>query len=48
MYKYINIHKYNDRMLPSLLVNNGQLREFPGGPVVRTTHFHCSGPGFDP
>ena len=24
------------------------LREFPGGPVVRTPHFHCQGPGFDP
>lgn len=33
-------------MLPSLLANNGQLREFPSGPVVRTTHFHCS--GFNP
>ena len=21
--------------------------EFPGGPVVRTLHFHCHGPGFD-
>ena len=22
--------------------------EFPGGPVVRTPHFHCRGPGFNP
>ena len=22
--------------------------EFPGGPVVRTRHFHCLGPGFNP
>ena len=22
--------------------------EFPGGPVVRTCHFHCQGPGFNP
>ena len=22
-------------------------REFPGGPVVRTPHFHCRGPRFD-
>ena len=22
--------------------------EFPDGPVVRTLHFHCGGPGFDP
>ena len=22
--------------------------EFPSGPVVRTPHFLCSGPGFDP
>ena len=23
-------------------------REFPGGPVVRTLHFHFMGHGFDP
>ena len=23
-------------------------REFPGGPVVRTLHSHCRGPGFNP
>ena len=22
--------------------------DFPGGPVVRTAHFHCRGYGFDP
>ena len=22
--------------------------EFPGGPVVRTLHLHCQGPGVDP
>ena len=27
---------------------NNILREFPGGPVVRTRHFHCSGPGSIP
>ena len=25
-----------------------QLRDFPGGPVVKTLHFHCRGCGFDP
>ena len=25
-----------------------QEREFPGGSVVRTWHFYCWGPGFDP
>ena len=25
-----------------------QLREFPGGPVVRIPHFHCWGPRFNP
>ena len=25
-----------------------QLRNFSGGPVVKTLHFHCSGCGFDP
>ena len=23
-------------------------RDFPGGPVVKTPHFHCRGRGFDP
>ena len=23
---------------------NGSVQEFPGGPVVRTRHFHCQGP----
>ena len=23
-------------------------RDFPGGPVVKTLHFHCRGYGFDP
>ena len=27
---------------------NSAYGEFPGGPVVRTQHFHCRGPGFDP
>ena len=22
--------------------------DFPGGPVVKTLHFHCRGLGFDP
>ena len=25
-----------------------KLREFPGGPAVRTLHFHCRGHVFDP
>ena len=24
------------------------LGDFPGGPVVKTPHFHCTGRGFDP
>ena len=24
------------------------LGRFPGGPVVRTQHFHCHGPAFNP
>lgn len=24
------------------------IRKFPDAPVVRTQHFHCRGPGFDP
>ena len=29
-------------------IKNPVVREFPGGPVVRTLRFHCRGPGFDP
>ena len=28
--------------------NDGVLREFPGGPVVRTLGFHFEGHGFNP
>ena len=28
--------------------NDGVLREFPGGPVVRTLCFQCRGHRFDP
>ena len=24
------------------------MREFPGGQVIRTQHFHCQGPRFNP
>ena len=27
---------------------NNNIREFPGGPVVRTQHFHCQGQGSIP
>ena len=26
----------------------GRTRGFPGGPEVKTLHFHCRGLGFDP
>ena len=29
-------------------VQNGQKRDFPGGPVVKAPPFHCRGHGFDP
>ena len=29
-------------------MNEWKVREFPGGPVVRTLCFHCRGHGFDP
>ena len=29
-------------------VRKQKSRESPGGPVVRTPHFHCRGPRFDP
>ena len=28
--------------------NTESLRDFPGGPVVKTAHFHCRGCRFDP
>ena len=28
-----------------MFLNKKVAREFPGGPVVRTWHFHCCGPG---
>ena len=28
-----------------ILLKTSQSWEFPGGPVVRTLHFHCRGPG---
>ena len=31
-----------------LFIQWGTTREFPGGPVVRTQHFHCYGPGSIP
>ena len=31
-----------------LLSEKSQTVDFPGGPVVKTLHFHCRGPGFDP
>ena len=32
----------------SKLVRSIHKREFHGGPVVKTLHSHCRGPGFDP
>jgi len=39
--------------LDALRNNLGELlrnksRDFPGGPVSKTLHFHCKGHGFDP
>ena len=31
-----------------LVLKKGGYWAFPGGPVVRTTDFHCRGHGFDP
>ena len=46
----IHHFKKNYSMLFSLKNRwpEGKLREFPGGPVVRTLCFHCRGHGFDP
>ena len=51
---YISIEKYINKKIgwsgvqkSYLLDNNlnGKPRELPGGPVVRTLHFHCQGLG---
>ena len=34
--------------MSSILQFKKQNREFPGGPVVKTLHFHCKGHRFDP
>lgn len=31
-----------------MVVFKSKGREFPGGPVLLTLHFHCKGPRFDP
>lgn len=31
-----------------VVMENVCFRRFPGGPVLRTLHFHCQGPGFNP
>ena len=36
---------YNGRALSVESQSSGY---FPGGPVVKTLHFHCKGHGFDP
>lgn len=31
-----------------MVVFKSKVREFPGGPVLPTLHFHCKAPRFDP
>ena len=42
------ISKIYGSLYNSILKKNQTTCEFPGGPVVRTLHSHCRGPGFDP
>ena len=37
-----------EHFLNILLYKNDSSQEFPGGPVVRTAHFHCRGHEFNP
>ena len=34
--------------VPRLRIKVGTYQDFPGGPVVKTPHFHCRGCRFDP
>ena len=36
------------RPLMRLMSEIGVVRDFPGGPVIKTLFFHCRGQGFDP
>ena len=40
---YVNYNSVKNK-----LKKKAKRREFPGGPVVRTPHFHCRGPGLNP
>ena len=60
MFCYSFLVKYHHLSIPNngtnipvylySFTNNSKknLREFPGGPVLRTPHFHCQGPGSIP
>ena len=37
-----------DRIWKKILPFGKNLRNFPGGPVVKTPHFQCRGHGFNP
>ena len=36
------------RPLMRLMSNIGVVRDFPGGPVIKTLYFHCRGQRFHP
>ena len=38
----------SDLIFPFVLIKMRQERDFPGGPVVKTSRFRCRGHGFDP
>ena len=38
----------NSRDLTRDMAFKQRLEDFPGGPVVKTLHFHCRGHGFNP
>ena len=48
LFRSLGICPFHSVIFESNLNNNRNLGEFPGGPVVRTQHFHCRGPGSIP
>ena len=57
LFTYLNYQQIKSKFLKNdlpyrgvrlLLFTKGEMREFPGGPVVRTPHFHCRGHRFNP
>ena len=43
-----NINELGTSHSANQAIKNNEIRDFPGGPVVKTPHLQCRGPGSDP